>query len=158
MKHVNFIKSIFAAVALLAATGAWARSDTGGGGGGHPPGGFWWQDPKTGYSWGYDPYAEPGTTIISVTPKPEGHLRIPSWCSSEYGDWSYGGSVVSIGSSVFWGCSGLTSVTIPDSVTRIVDSALRGCRGLASVTIPSRVAALLPNFHRCRGESKTGML
>ena len=37
----------------------------------------------------------------------------------------------------FWGCSGLTSVTIPNSVTSIGDSAFTGCSGLTSVTIPN---------------------
>lgn len=36
----------------------------------------------------------------------------------------------SIGSSAFAGCSGLTSVTIPDSVTSIAGSAFAGCSGL----------------------------
>ena len=45
-------------------------------------------------------------------------------------------SVTSIGSSAFSGCSGLTSVTIPDSVTSIGDWAFDGCSGLTSITIP----------------------
>ena len=39
----------------------------------------------------------------------------------------------------FWGCSGLTSVTIPNSVTRIGSCTLRSCSGLTSVTIPNSV-------------------
>ncbi|MDO4511889.1 MAG: leucine-rich repeat protein, partial [Bacteroidales bacterium] len=38
------------------------------------------------------------------------------------------------GSSAFKGCSGLTSVTIPNSVTSIGRSAFDGCTGLTSVT------------------------
>ena len=48
-------------------------------------------------------------------------------------------SVTSIGSSAFSGCSGLTSVTIPDSVTSIGSSAFSGCSGFTSVTIPRYV-------------------
>ena len=51
-------------------------------------------------------------------------------------------SVTSIGNSAFYGCSGLTSVTIPDSVTSIGDSAFYGCSGLTSVTIPDSVTSI----------------
>ena len=44
-------------------------------------------------------------------------------------------SVTSIGWSAFSGCSGLTSVTIPSSVTSIGDSAFEGCSGLTSVYV-----------------------
>ncbi len=43
-------------------------------------------------------------------------------------------SVTSIGGSAFNGCSGLTSVTIGNSVTSIGGSAFNGCSGLTSVT------------------------
>lgn len=40
-----------------------------------------------------------------------------------------------IGNSAFYGCSGLTSVSIPNSVIRIDDYAFNGCSGLTTVTI-----------------------
>ena len=51
-------------------------------------------------------------------------------------------SVTSIGSSAFENCSGLTSVTIPNSVTSIGSSAFSGCSGLTSVTIPNSVTSI----------------
>ena len=44
--------------------------------------------------------------------------------------------------SAFSECSGLTSVTIPDSVTSIGDGAFSGCSGLTSVTIPDSVTSI----------------
>ena len=53
-----------------------------------------------------------------------------------------GDSVTGIGSSAFSGCSGLTSITIPDSVTSIGRSAFSGCTGLTSITIPDSVTSI----------------
>ncbi len=52
------------------------------------------------------------------------------------------GSVTSIGDYAFYGCDGLTSVTIPNSVTSIGDSAFIWCDGLTSVTIPTSVTSI----------------
>ena len=49
------------------------------------------------------------------------------------------GSVASIGDWAFYGCSGLTSITIPSSVTSIGDSAFRGCSSLTRIAIPKSV-------------------
>ena len=51
-------------------------------------------------------------------------------------------SVTSIGWSAFEGCSGLTSLTIPSSVTSIGYGAFSGCSGLTSLTIPSGVTSI----------------
>ena len=50
-------------------------------------------------------------------------------------------SVTSIGDGAFRECSGLTSVTIPNSVTSIGDGAFEYCSGLTSVTIPNSVTS-----------------
>ena len=51
-------------------------------------------------------------------------------------------SVTSIGGSAFSGCSGLTSVIIPNSVKSIGDYAFYGCSGLTSVTIPNSATSI----------------
>jgi hypothetical protein len=42
----------------------------------------------------------------------------------------------------FTGCTGLTSINIPSSVTTIGSSAFEGCSGLTSVNIPSSVTTI----------------
>ena len=57
-----------------------------------------------------------------------------------------------LGDYVFYGCSGLTSLTIPSSVTSIGSEAFRGCSGLTSLTIPSGVTAIGKEaFYGCSG-------
>ena len=51
-------------------------------------------------------------------------------------------SVTSIGDNAFSGCSGLTNITIPNSVTSIGDEAFRGCSRLTSLTIPDGVTSI----------------
>lgn len=50
----------------------------------------------------------------------------------------------------FANCTSLTSVTIPNSVTEIGGSAFASCSGLTSVTIPNRVTSIRNNaFYSC---------
>ena len=61
-------------------------------------------------------------------------------------------SVTSIGENAFDGCSGLTSLTIPSSVTSIGEDAFYGCSGLTSLTIPSSVTSIGESaFSGCSG-------
>ena len=60
-------------------------------------------------------------------------------------------SVTSIGGSAFYGCSSLTSITIPNSVTSIGDKTFFGCSSLTSVTIPDGVTSIGDDaFSYCR--------
>ena len=61
-------------------------------------------------------------------------------------------SVTTIGEYAFAYCSGLTSVTIPNSVTSIGDWAFYKCIGLTSVTIPNSVNSIGEGaFYGCSG-------
>ena len=47
-----------------------------------------------------------------------------------------------LGDYAFYGCSGLTSLTLPSSVTEIGEHAFLNCRGLTNFTIPSGVTKI----------------
>ncbi len=71
---------------------------------------------------------------------------------SQVKEYIIGESVTSIGDYAFYGCSGLTSVTIPNSVTSIGNSAFSSCSGLTSVTIPNSVTSIGNSaFSSCTG-------
>ena len=77
-----------------------------------------------------------------------GDVVIPS--SVEYNGTTY--RVTSIGDGAFYACSGLTSVTIPNSVTSIGDGAFYACSGLTSVSIPNSVTSIGEEaFSGCSG-------
>ncbi|GHV02137.1 hypothetical protein FACS1894211_13030 [Clostridia bacterium] len=59
----------------------------------------------------------------------------------------------SIGTYVFYGCSGLTSITIPNGVTSIATYAFYGCSGLTgALTIPNGVTSIATYaFYGCSG-------
>ena len=77
-----------------------------------------------------------------------GEVTIPA--TVIYGSTSY--SVTAIGDGAFYGCSGLTSVTIPNSVTKIGEASFYGCSGLTSVTIPNSVTEIgEASFYGCSG-------
>ncbi|MBS7323250.1 MAG: leucine-rich repeat domain-containing protein, partial [Bacteroidaceae bacterium] len=56
-----------------------------------------------------------------------------------------------IGYESFYGCSGLTSITLPNSVTSIGYEAFSGCSGLTSITLPNSVTSIGEGaFYYCK--------
>ena len=51
-------------------------------------------------------------------------------------------SVTSIGRYAFYNCTGLTSITIPEGVTSIGDDAFYNCKSLTSIEIPDSVTSI----------------
>lgn len=63
-----------------------------------------------------------------------------------------GKGVTSIGSSAFYNCYSLASITIPEGVTSIGGYAFNGCYSLASITIPESVTSIGSHaFNNCYG-------
>ena len=81
-------------------------------------------------------------TITGVSPA-EGDITIPASIGNN--------RVTCIGDCAFSECSGLTGVTIPDSVMRIGDGAFYDCSGLTSVTIPDSVTRIDDTAFCCSG-------
>lgn len=87
--------------------------------------------------------------LAEVTTNPykyNGNIVIPEVI--EYVGMTY--CVTSVGEYAFSGCSGLTSVTIPNSVMNIKDNAFSACSGLTSIEIPNSVTSIGYNaFYNC---------
>ena len=86
------------------------------------------------------------TSQVSGNRSVSGNLIIPAVAKD--GDVEY--SVTSIGSSAFYGCSSLASVTFPESLTSIGDWVFEGCSSLASVTFPESLTSIgMRAFNGC---------
>lgn len=76
--------------------------------------------------------------VTSNPNKYSGTVVIPETVT--YNDVTY--SVTNIGNDAFYGCNGLTSITIPNSVTCIGDYAFERCSSLTNITIPNSVTSI----------------
>ena len=111
------------------------------------------QEPKFEVIDGFRYLLDSGTKTATLLPKREekysGDIIIPEKVKGNDGV-EY--IVASLGTSCFEWCSGLTSITIPSSVTSLGESCFKGCSGLASITIPSSITSLGEScFSGCRG-------
>ena len=58
--------------------------------------------------------------------------------------------LTTIGNSAFANCSGMTNVSIPNSVTSLGDSAFVNCSGLTSITLPNSISRIGEmTFYKC---------
>ena len=111
------------------------------------------QEPKFEVIDGFRYLLESDTKTATLLPKMEGKysgdIIIPEKVKGNDGV-EY--IVASLGASCFKGCIGLTSITIPSSVTSLGESCFKDCIGLTSITIPSSVTSLGKScFSNCRG-------
>ena len=92
----------------------------------------------------YEVSSDNKVTITDCDKSAKGAITIPSEID--------GKPVTSIGYKAFEDCTGLTSITIPNSVTRIASWAFYYCTGLTSITIPDSVTSIGDwAFYRCTG-------
>ena len=116
-------KLLTLAVALLAATGAWAQTT------------FTADNLK--YT-----VTDAATHTVELTgyvTKPTGALTIPATVTNESTEYS----VTSIGDEAFYLCDALTEVTISDGVISIGQHAFSFCTALTKVTIPNSVTTIV---------------
>ena len=87
-----------------------------------------------------------GVTVCKPIKLETTEIHIPS--QVRYGNYTY--DVDCIGDSAFYDCSGLTSITIPNTVTSIGDYAFNHCSSLTSITIPNSVTSIGESaFYEC---------
>jgi hypothetical protein len=65
-----------------------------------------------------------------------------SFPAGKSGEYVVDNSVTSIGEYAFYGCSDLSSITIPNSVTNIGSAAFSGCSGLSSISISNSITSI----------------
>jgi len=133
-------KTILLAASVFAAMSVWAESTV-------VDGVTWYYNLEysgsstyVGGKWVYSTITN--AAIISGADKYAGKLTIPSSLD--------GYTVTRIGDAAFYECSGLTDITIPNTVVDIYGCAFYGCTGLTGVVLPDSVASLGGScFYNC---------
>lgn len=88
---------------------------------------------------------------VAISPEPVGLLKIPMKLG--------GKPVVAIGDRAFYGCAGISSVEIPNSILQIGVNAFEDCTGLKSITVPGSVQRIDPGaFTGCTKLEKATLL
>ena len=85
------------------------------------------------YCTGLTSVAISSNEIVSNTDSSSSNMK--NLFGSQVKEYVLGEEVKKIGDYAFYGCSGMTTVTIPNSVTRIGSNAFNGCTGLTAVHI-----------------------
>ena len=145
MKRMYFIRLAFAAMFMLSASTAWAQyvRVTNGGK-------VSWVAIKGNVD---DTKFVVGNWLVAIDVSTEGALDL-SQVWSESGGKGTHYEVTEIKPFAFDGCSGLTSVKIPNSVTSIGMFAFHECSGLTSITIPNKMTSIEQfTFTNCRSLS-----
>ena len=84
-------------------------------------------------------------TLNSISTSTQGEVTIPA-------EVSYNGNtyrVIQIGQNAFKDCSLITTINIPENITRINNQAFSGCTSIESVKIPNEVQYLGSAFENC---------
>ena len=111
-----------------------------------------WTDPSTGITWTYKVLTKTTASIGGGTSSSKavsttltGGIVIPETINDTY-------TVTTVGNYAFSGCTGLTSIEIPNSVKTIGSYAFQNCTGLTSIEIPNSVTSLgTYSFQNCTG-------
>ena len=146
MKRISFYLFVTMAMLMLSVSSAWAQyvRVTNGGK-------VSWVEIK-GTVEG-EKFVVDGNWQVAIDTSTEGALDL-SQVWSESGGTGTHYQVTGIGPTAFDGCSGLTSVKIPNSVTSIGMLAFHECSGLTSITIPNKMTSIEQfTFTNCRSLS-----
>ena len=92
---------------------------------------------------GCDYKGEPTEGMLSVLDLSEAKI-VAGGDYYYYNDWDKYNNTSNdvIGSYAFYGCSGLTSLNLPDGITSISGGAFSGCSGLTSLTLPDGITSI----------------